>query len=1161
MLRGCFASYSTDRPLLKVRQYSWRFPASQDLLRDFYLLQVERRVEGSTYAARCYLKVEMGHVEAVISGGRHRRFSYKDILWMNGSMSYDFSRSPAEKQFSIYLWNCESHDDKDNQFCRDNISSEAAFSIPANTLKKGFTYVFQLQVSRDHNPKISSQIYQNVTIVARRVLHVKIKCLKNCRRDFYTPNSQVHLMGICANCGTVNAVRRWSIDGQRMFSSKEITIHIRAETNSTQIKLSMLAEDGRYGRDIKTLVRNTGPTGGMCSMSPREGQEAITPFVPCCQEFVTENQPIEYWYYVGAVLIESCVDCGCEIRLPATNFLHVLVCDALFLCHSSWIKVKVAPLVGIPTHPTTLQQYLISPPNSILRLLKERQISSYLQVVNAIASRISLPESGITLLNGFRDIQPYTRSSLSKLANLTQTLAHRLPTSNPKTQALLIMVVRKLTDNFQEVISNEDAMDMTQLPLLYITLACQKVYQLMHEIAEKIPRPPSSIYDRYQQALFRGSLDQNLVDKLYSEMSATRTMPWNWINYTFETDRLKSLMKVFRPKMTQFKERGPPPKVAVQVQCLKGLPKGALLVNTTDSLHRVLLTKDLFKEILGDQNPDICFKLVSIQRTLNWWYPDEKRPTSRMLSVRIFRKKEKNTFNNEINLVNSYLKYSVNMTIPSMRAPNDRSLMDNHWRQFGAVARNAPQEIHAGKYIRIIRHGRLKSLQAVRLYRIMLDEQTVMAVHFIKSTHKLQVKLKLEIKPLWREISDSWCGVPALTTNKTLLLRNNCRQPKRAYMALRVWSNIPIRNSPNTPLPGGPAAYTFAFQVRSCASWIYSLPRDEQVWTHSGCVPIMDINVTKELQCACAVLGTYTSYVYYTPPIRVSVGTFTKPRLNKKIIYIYLALIIFLLLVMYWLFRYRNDPPAKTVFIRMADDDDVKDDELHDFLIKFNTGGRVNSLTTASITLVLLTTDQTKRKVRVRQDPDRSFFTRNSTFNVWLRSREIRIPTKLMIYHDNAGRYPSWFLRSIAVNDIQTRETQIFIVRQWITDKVLILQSPHLFRWGDILSLETWCRRFRLHLEMLFINWLLWQPVTGSWRENSHFQSLSRAKRFCVFVSKLILVYTCCAIYFRNTTIESLQLDREMFLSYKEMIALVICVTAADAGFQLIFKLIGKHVS
>nr|XP_017033136.1 uncharacterized protein LOC108082317 [Drosophila kikkawai] len=1152
------ATYSTDGPLLKVQQYSWRYPTSQELLRDFYLLKVEGRFEGLYYAARCYLKVEMGPVEAVISGGKHRRSGQKDILWINGSMSYDFSKRSSEKQFSTFLWNCKSIDDKNNPFCRPNISSEAAFSIPGNSLKTGCTYVFQLQVSRDHNPRISSEMYQNVAIVGRSVLQVKIECLKNCQRDFYTPNSRVKLKAVCLNCENMNAAQRWSIDGQKMFSTKEITLHIRKGTNRTQVELAMLAEDGRYERNVKTLVRNSGPTGGKCTVSPREGQEAITNFVPCCQRFVSQNQPIEYWYYAGKVLLGSCLDCNCGVRLPATSFLQVLACEALYACHSSWIKVKVTPLVGIPTQPAALQKYMISSSNSFVKLLKGGLYSSYLQSLNAIASRISLADSGTTLLHGFENIQPYTPSSLSLLANLTRTLGQRLPTSDPKTQVLLIMLVRKLTYNFQEVMSNVDAVDMTQKPFISTTLACLEVYRLMQKIAEKIPQPPASIYDRYQKAFLKGSLDLDFVDKLHSEIAIRRTSHGNWLNFMWAKDHLGFLMNIFQHinKDQNMQDNKSSPKAEVLVQCFETQTNDTIIVHSTDSLYSVVLSRKLFDEILGTGETEICFKLISIQRTLNWWYPDEKRPTSRMLSVRIFEKGE-DVFTKQIKLLKSELGYETNMTIHTTSPAKDKDVMTKNPRQ----THDALKEIHAGRYISVVRNGQLETLQSVQLYRIILDEQTVMAVHFTRSTHKLQVKLKLEVKPLWSEISKSWCVVPSLSTNTTFLLRNKCHQPKRAYMALRVWSKIPIWNCPNTTLVDGPALYTFAFQIRSCASWLYNRKPDQQGWDQGGCVPTMDFSVARKLRCICKVLGTYTSYVYYIPAIKVSVGTFTKPSLHKGVVAFYSLLLIFILLSMYWLYRYANNLPAKSIFIRMPADDDAEDDEeLHDLLIKLNTEGRVNSQTTASVTLVLISINQKKRKIRIPQDPERSFLNRNSTLNVWLRSREIRIPTKLMIYHNNAGRYPSWFLRRIEVSDVQTQETQIFVVRKWVTDKVLSLEPTTIFRKDQVRALGTYRRRFRLHIEMLFCNWALWQPLTGNWRENDHFKSISRAKRFCAFVSKLVIAYTSCAIYFQKTTIESLQLHRDKFLTYKDLLFLILLVTTTDFIFQVLFKLTAHHL-
>lgn len=1018
-----------------------------------------------------------------------------------------------------------------------------------------------MQVFRDHNPRISSQKLQEVTITDRSVLQVLIECLRNCRRDFYIPNAKVHLNAICLNCGRQNLVYQWSVDGQKVFNSKEAVIHIRTENNRTKVQMVISAEDGRYGKDVKTLFKNSGPTAGECSVSPREGQEAITSFVPCCRKFVSPNEPIEYWFYAGSVLLESCLDCSCEVKLPSTNSLKILACDALSVCHSTSLEVKVAPLERIPTQPRALREYMNSSPHNIKKLLEDGLLSSYLQALNAIATRISLADSGIILLNGFKDIQPYTRSSLGKLANLTLTLAQRLPSSNPKAQALLTLLVKKLNDNLGEIILNDNVRDLLEPPFMNITLACLEVFRLMEKIVEQTPRPPPSVYVQYQRAFSRGSLDQHVVDKLFAEMPKTRTHQGNWLNSSWETERLgRSLSYVVYQSRNE--KNLPPAKAAMLVQCLEAVPEDTLNINTTDGLYTVDFTPELFTELLGANSTDFCFKLISVSRKLNWWYPDEKRPSAHLLSVRVFNR-NKDHFTQQIPLLKSVVPFKASMTSRSTTQRETDRLNGTSWELADAHSMYSDRIFKVGRYIDVMMGGRLHSLQEVRQYRILLDEQTVLAVHFTRSTHKLQVLLKMEVKPLWSEISKSWCVIPADTTNKTILLRNNCLIPKRAYMAVRVWSELSIRNSPNTPLPDGPALYTFAFQIRSCASWIYSLPEDKQRWSQGGCFPSMELGIRQGMHCTCEVLGTYTNYVYYTRPIRVPVGIFADVSPNWWICAFYVVLILVLVVWILWLICKRNALPSKTIRVPMSgdEDSDKEDEEIHDLLLKVRTGGRINAQTTASITLVLLTPSRERRRFKIRQDPENIFVERNTAFHLWLRTREIRLPTRMMIYHDGAGRFPSWFLRRIEVNDIQTRETQIFLAQQWVKDEVINLHKGHIFVRGQARYVENWCFRFKLHFEVLCVNWSLWQPVTGNWRESNHFPSMSRAKRFCVFISKLAIGFTCCACYFGETTIESLQLNRGRFLSLKDVLALTLIVCTVDILFQLVSILLASNVS
>ncbi|XP_026836478.1 uncharacterized protein LOC6546814 isoform X2 [Drosophila erecta] len=123
-----FASYTTDGPFINIPAFTMRFPTSYEPWRNLYLLQVEGKVNGLHFAARCYLKSIMGNVEAVILGGQNRLARQSETIWMNGSLSCDFSKRRGDIQFSSYNWNCFSVDDIRNPFCQRNISCGVFYS-------------------------------------------------------------------------------------------------------------------------------------------------------------------------------------------------------------------------------------------------------------------------------------------------------------------------------------------------------------------------------------------------------------------------------------------------------------------------------------------------------------------------------------------------------------------------------------------------------------------------------------------------------------------------------------------------------------------------------------------------------------------------------------------------------------------------------------------------------------------------------------------------------------------------------------------------------------------------------------------------------------------------------------------------------------------------
>jgi len=103
---------------------------------------------------------------------------------------------------------------------------------------------------------------------------------------------------------------------------------------------------------------------------------------------------------------------------------------------------------------------------------------------------------------------------------------------------------------------------------------------------------------------------------------------------------------------------------------------------------------------------------------------------------------------------------------------------------------------------------------------------------------------------------------------------------------------------------------------------------------------------------------------------------------------------------------------------------------------------------------------------------------------------------------------------------------------------------------------DVWKNRFMMSFEMFWINWSLWQPVTGSWRESAHYPRMSRAKRFCEFICKLLVNYTICASFFGVTTSENLHLMRSLFLNYKDIIVLTMICSFVNVMLQTMFNLV-----
>lgn len=1182
-----------------LKRYSLRFRTNHELWRNLYVVRAEGIYNGTQFAARCYVHAITGSVQAIIAGGASRNAILSEDLLLDGSLSRDYSKSGKVKQFKTYKWDCLSEDDYENQECRPNPNRGPKFSIPSYCLSLDSQYKFTLSVASDDNPKLSSRTTQVVNIVDYDVLHVAIVCIANCANDQYNPFSKVQLVAKCFDCGQENVDYAWYVGDQLTLNTQYLTMYIRTQGTIAQIMLSIRIKDGRGGREEKALKKRVPPVGGTCVVKPNVGIEATTEFNVCCKDYKTKREPIEIFSYADRVLLSRCYNCKCVSYLPLNlRSIKVLICDNLLTCGMTELDVTVKPLPNVTTEPSqALWEFINTEPNNVVEMADRGRIIRFTQVIASLATRIQTVESGMVLMCAFDNVHPQSLEALGHQANLTRTLGMQLTPIDMPEHNLLTYSLKKLNEIFEVIYKNDINKEMVEQPFINVTVACVTVYDMMHRLNEKMPRPPQNIFDEYQNALHNYQLNQDLIDKLAKDISGyddkeayDRSM--TWLTAMWQTERLYQYLSMARKHGLQADPNEIMSEaVALEIQCFDIEQDQHYWIETSDSMHVVHFKPGLLQEVKALHTKHICLKVISTIRELNWWYPEEKQPSSVLLSVRIYVHRD--NFRTERRLHRSEIIFRtiVGKYKPALERPNvtgDPRLMEipklinftnvDLGKEMGnssRIARSIYEEEEddlifderkretrhildddedeytisdAGRYINCLESDSLKYMQWVRLYRINVEGHAMITVRFKESTHELQVLLYMGLPPKsWKAlVNKAKCLVPARSSNKTMVIRNNCMILRRVYMAIQINGAAGYAENADTPVTDGPAMFSFVFQERSCDYWTYSLSEKSQHWSHDHCVPVLEYQKKGTLHCTCTVLGTYTSYVYHIPAIVIPLEL-GHVRMNKVLLSIYIVIFVLTFLWLLVLVIWCNNRPGKTVVCDMSGLEHECSRDVHDLLIFLKTGGRINAQTTATVRLIFQTTQRSELQFTLMQDPEKPQLTRNSTYVLLMRTRDIRIPTRVAVAHNNAGRYPSWYLRRIELLDVQKQLTQVFIVNRWVRQKFLILSSSMVLKTGDYRIVEKWRERFFSEFERLWINWGLWHPLTGKWRESKNYDSLSRAQRSCVFVSKIMVTYCIIACCIGPSTRHSAYEDRKLSINIKDLVPMFIyCATATN---------------
>ncbi|XP_035828345.1 polycystin-1 isoform X2 [Aplysia californica] len=166
------------------------------------------------------------------------------------------------------------------------------------------------------------------------------------------------------------------------------------------------------------------------------------------------------------------------------------------------------------------------------------------------------------------------------------------------------------------------------------------------------------------------------------------------------------------------------------------------------------------------------------------------------------------------------------------------------------------------------------------------------------------------------------------------------------------------------------------------------------------------------------------------------------------------------------------------------------------------TGRHYGSGTTANIGIKLYG-DQNKGEARHLTKP--GAFQRNCRDTFYIaHDASIGEVNKVLVWHDNGGLSPSWFLSHIVVKDVQTGEKFTFLVNSWLSLEMKDGVVQKTVKSADKEEL----RKFRLKFSTVFHGTM---SDVHAWLSVSHRPDLSRFTRVqratCVFTT--VLLYMC----------------------------------------------------
>ncbi|XP_032288797.1 uncharacterized protein [Drosophila virilis] len=1074
-----FTTRVGEQLLLKIPRYTLWYDTLLSLYPNL-LLSVKlglKEIKGPWVFVRCYINVTARNVVANIAGGHYREINNKSKwLLLDGSKSREPARNVRAPQQLTYTWILSAEDGSNEQYLTFE-NSNPKLNIPSKILKSGKKNIITLKVANKLVSARTSHFSQTIVVVGDRdPLSVNIECIRNCQGYLYATDQVLHLQALCPAC-KMPITYIWKLNGIDMKQNKQrLVMKLATDLVGELIVTLNVADQAGKGTTELRLQQLQPLKSGNCVIEPQNGKECVTKFHIRCQNFVSMIQePLLYTYTTGNIYEDITNSEETFLYLNGNTPLIVRICGFQFPCTFINISFTIEPMNFRGSE--TLDKH------SMVRMLvdgRRQQAFCFLQKLLASPERIN------DVLGYFRSITMDRTLSVFEMVN-TLEIAYKCITFvgvvNCHEAHAMSNILERVILTFNFVREDTEILDMPEATCLDMGMLITNIVAYCMVKKTELARQNLILDYPYNEDYIDWPPFDKMVSsriKCYLDVVSLVFKIWHTIGKEFT--RYIQPEEPFNYVLNN---------VSYRVEMHNSYAPIEYASNCTSCTLKIPLpTVEAHRQMLGTN--DLLIHAWCFESDIFWWAPGTFPPTTAVLAVDILGRNAPYKFKSQ-----SSLLYQLGL----------RNVKGNT-----VFLYEQSDMIHNNMII----------------YRLKLDGQVNMLVHFVNTSASLRVLITMNVEPTLLNLHDKSCIVSKDCYSRTIILKNRCTEGGIAYIAVYK------ANSFDT----APAHYTFRISAQECSVWDTSNKYPN--WMKHGCYPQNLAQGQPYSLCNVEHLSVFSAKRYEIKPFpikKIHSYAYQSPFSLSCLIFNCLLALAALSLLIIGKLRLRHK--KKNLIRVIKSDRDEMPPHTENIIVHLRTGGYIIGSTTANIKLVFTST-LGRYKVVIYQNPISPHLKLNTSCMIRLSDEKVQLPCRLTISHDVSGRYPSWYCRSVQVDDLRHDLSYTFPIHSWIrraqkiqvsclpTEKLVTIKRLHQVK----VTNGCWSQfkhRFRYYCKFYFINWFMMQPILGPWRFTD--ESCNIYERTCIWLCKTILTTTMVFCYYRNSThIKYFEFDQQISL-------------------------------